>query len=110
MNLIPERLIEMRKALGINKTEAATMLNMSAMGYGRYERGERTPSYQTLCYIADKFNTSAEYLCGISDVSVSESITVHSNENPDLFILVERLKKSPDDITRRLLEYLEYET
>ncbi|MBQ9644600.1 MAG: helix-turn-helix transcriptional regulator [Lachnospiraceae bacterium] len=38
--------------LGITRAEAARRLNMSAMGYGRYEKGERTPSYQTVSYIA----------------------------------------------------------
>jgi transcriptional regulator with XRE-family HTH domain len=55
MNFIPERLISVREALGINKAEAARMLNLSAMGYGRYEKGEREPSYQMVNYIAQTF-------------------------------------------------------
>ena len=41
MNFVPERLINLRNSFGINKAEAARRLNMSAMGYGRYEKGER---------------------------------------------------------------------
>ena len=36
MEFIPERLIELRTELGITRAEAASRLNMSAMGYGRY--------------------------------------------------------------------------
>ena len=42
--LIPERLIKSRKLLGLNKAEAARLLNLSKMGYDRYESGERSPS------------------------------------------------------------------
>lgn len=45
MNFCPERLIQLRTSLNINKAEAARQLNISAMAYGRYERGEREPSY-----------------------------------------------------------------
>ena len=52
MNFCPERLIQLRTSLNINKAEAARQLNISAMAYGRYERGEREPSYQSACFIA----------------------------------------------------------
>ena len=45
MHFCPERLIQVRESLHINKAEAARRLNLSAMAYGRYERGEREPSY-----------------------------------------------------------------
>ena len=57
MNFCPDRLIKIRTELGITKSEAARQLNMSAMGYGRYENGDRTPSYQTISFIAQKFGT-----------------------------------------------------
>ena len=67
MNFIPERLIALRQSLGISKAAAARMLNMSAMGYGRYENGERVPSYQTVAFIAQVFHSSVEYLYGATD-------------------------------------------
>ena len=62
MHFIPERLISLRQSLGINKAEAARRLNISAMGYGRYESGEREPSYQTVAFIAQTLGSSIEYL------------------------------------------------
>ena len=67
MKFVPERLVALRTAQGITRAEAARQLNMSAMGYGRYEKGERTPSFQTVSYIAQYFNTSTDYLYGLSD-------------------------------------------
>lgn len=107
MNLLPNRLILAREALGINKAEAARRLNMSAMGYGRYEKGERVPSYQTICFIANAFETTPEYLCGETDVSKAMSITVNFSENPDLFLMVEKMKSSSSDMLKRLLVYME---
>ena len=39
MNFQPERLLQLRTSLNINKAEAARRLNISAMAYGRYEKG-----------------------------------------------------------------------
>ena len=62
MNFYPERLIEVRTSLKITKAEAARRLNISAMAYGRYEKGEREPSYQSVCYIAQTFNCNIDFL------------------------------------------------
>lgn len=107
MNFIPERLISAREALGINKAEAARRLNMSAMGYGRYEKGDRVPSFQTISFIAQKFNTSVDYLCGESGEPTVAAITITSNDNPELFELVQKINCSPEDTVKRLLAYLD---
>ena len=67
MHFYPERLQQVRAALKITKAEAARRLNISAMAYGRYEKGEREPSYQSVCYIAQTFHCNPDYLYGLSD-------------------------------------------
>ena len=62
MHFCPERLIQVRESLHINKAEAARRLNLSAMAYGRYERGEREPSYQYAFYIAYTFHCNLDFL------------------------------------------------
>ena len=104
MNFIPERLISLRKSLGITKAEAARRLNMSAMGYGRYENGEREPSYQTVGYIAQTFHSSIDYLYGLSDEPDSVILTISKNEEPDLFFLVQSARKN-SDLRKRLTAY-----
>ena len=64
MKFQPERLIQLRNTLNINKAEAARRLNISPMVYGRYENGQREPSYPTVGFIAQTFNCNIDYLYG----------------------------------------------
>lgn len=105
MNFMPERLTGLRESMGMNKAEAARKLNMSAMGYGRYEKGEREPSYQTVCYIAQTFGTTVDYLYGINDQISPTVITINSADDPELFSLIQAYKTDPDTASR-LLAYL----
>ena len=104
MHFIPERLISLRQSLGINKAEAARRLNMSAMGYGRYESGEREPSYQTVAFIAQTFNTSVEYLYGDTDDKNATVLTISSKDEPALFLLVQSIRNDKH-MLERLLAY-----
>lgn len=104
MHFIPERLISLRKSLGINKAEAARRLNMSAMGYGRYENGDREPSYQTVSFIAQTFHSSIEYLYGTSDNKDASIVTISSNDEPELFLLVQSARND-SNLLKRLLAY-----
>ncbi len=104
MKFKAERLIQIREKLGMNKAEAARKLNMSAMGYGRYENGQREPSFQTVCFIASKFNTTSDYLYGLTDDPSPSTITISSSENPELFSFVNSLQKDKD-LEKRLLTY-----
>lgn len=106
MKFQPERLIVLRTAQGITRAEAARRLNMSAMGYGRYEKGERTPSYQTVSFMAQFYNTSTDYLYGLSDDNSALSITIRSADDPELFLLVQTVQDNKDMISR-LLAYAE---
>jgi transcriptional regulator with XRE-family HTH domain len=107
MNFIPERLISVRESLGINKATAARMLNLSAMGYGRYEKGEREPSYQVVNYMAQTFNTSVDYLYGLSDEMKIRSTMVSEKDEPDLFLLIELARKD-ENLLPRLLKYTKH--
>ena len=104
MKFKAERLIQIREQLGINKAEAARKLNMSAMGYGRYENGQREPSFQTVCFIASTFGTTSDYLYGLTDDSSSSTITISSSESPELFSFVNSLQKDRD-LEKKLLAY-----
>ncbi len=106
MTFRPERLMLVREQLGINKAEAARRLNMSAMGYGRYENGQREPSFQTVSFIASTFNTTPEFLYGMVEDPSASIITISSIDQPELFSLVKSLQEDKS-LERRLLAYLE---
>ncbi len=88
----------------INKAEAARRLNMFAMGYGRYENGEREPSFQTVSFIAQTFNSSTDYLYGLSENRKSITVTVSSEDEPELFMLIESARND-EKLLKRLLAY-----
>lgn len=104
MKFQPEKLISLRKELGITKAEAARRLNMSAMGYGRYENGEREPSFQTVSFIAQTFETTTDYLYGLTDNSQSDALVISHGKEPELFTLVNACKNN-DVLTKRMLTY-----
>ena len=104
MTFQPERLVQLRTSLHINKAEAARRLNISAMAYGRYEKGEREPSYQTVCFIAQTFHCNVDFLYGISDEMHTDYITVSSAESPELYSLILELKGN-HDMEKRILAY-----
>lgn len=99
-----KRLISIREQLGINKAEAARRLNMSAMGYGRYEKGEREPSFQTVSYIAESFGTTTDYLYSLSDNPYASTITISASEDQELFMLIEHMRND-SDFADRVFEY-----
>ena len=104
-HLLPERLIAIREKNGLNKAEAARLLNLSKMGYGRYESGERSPSPQMLEVIAQKLHTSVAYLTGASSSPREQCIVVSKKENPSLFLLVKEMQSCDERTIRRLMEY-----
>ena len=104
MNFCPERLVNVRTSLNINKAEAARRLNISAMAYGRYEKGEREPSYQSVRFIADTFHCNIDYLYGISDEMLSDYLIVSRAESPELYSLILEMQKN-DNFKERIIKY-----
>lgn len=103
--LLSERIKSARENTGITKAEAARRLNLSKIGYCRYEYGERTPSIQTLEVIARCFNTSVDYLTGETDDMKPDCFVISKKENPIMFELVNSLQNSDDESVKRLLAY-----
>jgi transcriptional regulator with XRE-family HTH domain len=103
--LISERIKKARENLGITMAEASRRLNLSKIGYCRYEYGERTPSSQTLDVIARCFNTSVDYLTGKTDDMSPDKIVISKENEPELFGLIESCRNSEPDTINRLLEY-----
>lgn len=102
---LSERIKIARENIGITKAEAARRLNLSKIGYCRYEYGERTPSIQTLEVIARCFNTSIDYLTGKSDDITPDQVIISKKDNSIIFELVTSLQNENDESLRRLLAY-----
>ena len=61
------RLKELRTSRNLTQRQVYESVHMSALGYQRYEYGEREPAFQNLIALADFFDVSLDYLVGRSD-------------------------------------------
>lgn len=102
---VPERLILIREKLGISKAEAARRVGLSKMGYGRYESGERIPSVQTIEVMAQKLNTSVDYLMGKTDDPGPDQVVIRKADDSDMFEFISYYKKD-EEFKKRIKHYL----
>lgn len=68
MATLAERLVQLRKARGLNQRELAQALCVSPGAVGLWETGSRFPSPELLEKIADYFGVTIDYLLGRSDI------------------------------------------
>lgn len=62
-----ERLKAIRISRNLTQKQVYESVGMSALGYQRYEYGDREPAFKNLLALADFFDVSLDYLCGRSD-------------------------------------------
>lgn len=105
MSFSSSRLKAIRESLGINKAEAARRMHMTAMGYGRYESGERVPSFQSIQYMALHLGTSYAYLFCETDDPSPDQVLISQDKNPVLFELTVELSKEDSYMQQRMLAY-----
>lgn len=66
MATFADRLKELRQERKLTQSDLANMLGIGRSAVAMYERGQRIPRYKTICFLADFFNVSADYLIGKS--------------------------------------------
>jgi transcriptional regulator with XRE-family HTH domain len=59
-----KRLKELRKRNNLSRRELAEVADLSTSSVNMYERGERSPTLETLDKLASFFNVSTDYLLG----------------------------------------------
>ena len=103
--LIPDRLRAIREKRGMTMAEAARRLNLSKIGYSRYEYGDRAPSFQTVSLIAQCFGTSVDYLVGNTDNMLPDHLVVYKEDTPILFEIVHDLSYKDEAFLKRVRAY-----
>lgn len=63
-----QRIRDLREDKDLNQTQIATMLGMSQTGYSKYETGENDIPTTILIKLAVFYNTSVDYLLGLTDI------------------------------------------
>lgn len=67
LSVFSERLKEQRQNSGKKQTEVAALLGVQLRSYQAYEEGAREPNYEKLVLLAKYFQTSTDYLLGVTD-------------------------------------------
>ncbi len=74
ISMFPYRLKQLRENLSMTQEELAKMLNLTQSTVAYYESGRKMPTLENAIIIAKIFNTSLDYLVGVSDCQTFENI------------------------------------
>ena len=110
---IAERLRKMRLQKDLNQKSVALYVPISEDSVSAYERGVRQPSLDTVCKLADLYQTSTDYLLGRTGVEVPYPKTLQEmyeltpgeldlvSDMVRMIILAEKDRVNSQNITRK---------
>ena len=82
------RLKQLRTKKQLSQEELAKELGVSKSAIGMYERGKRTPPYESLEEIADYFNVDMDFLMGRTDYTTRiEKMDLNEAPDPDFEVV-----------------------
>lgn len=68
MEKLTERIRTLRENSHLTQRQLADYLGLRQQTYSRYERGELIPSLASMAALADFYDTSVDFLVGLTDV------------------------------------------
>lgn len=88
LSVFAERLRNLRNELGISQTEFVDGIGITASSLSAYEKNSKIPSIGVVKKIAEKYNVSIDWLCGLSeDKQINQEIKTYS----DLFKVLRKI-------------------
>lgn len=78
-----ETLRRLRESVGLKQEDLSKELYCSVAALSNYEKGYRTPGYQTLISLADYFDVPIDYLLGIADTANNHLESINNIEKDD---------------------------
>ncbi|MEC3695512.1 MULTISPECIES: helix-turn-helix domain-containing protein [Bacillus subtilis group] len=109
--MLPKRLKQRRKDLGLTQTQLAEKVNTKKTTISNYETGYSTPSNEMLSDLADALQTTADYLLGRTD---NDSMTVKTPDAPDLIndpdlqIAFKEAADFSEEARRQTIDFINY--
>ncbi|MCD8239375.1 MAG: helix-turn-helix domain-containing protein [Clostridiales bacterium] len=94
MQSFSKRLTKLRKERDLTQAECAKLNHLQRSTYAGYEIEDKTPSFETLCLLANFFGVTTDYLLGISNVRTHNDAVFINNSNN----FVERYEKLPNEL------------
>lgn len=80
MNKFPERLISLRKEHQMTQTDLAKLIGKQRSTVSGYETEGKQPDFDTLCFLAEHFGVTVDYLLG-RDAERRHADVVFRNDN-----------------------------
>lgn len=100
------RLRSLRDEVGITQQELADKLFLTQKTINSYETGRTQPNIETLCKIADIFDTSVDYLIGNSDVRYSYFLADDKNLKEKEKFLLKHFRKLSEETQDNFLHLI----
>ena len=100
--MLPKRLKQVRRGLGIRQEEVSQFLSVKRQTYSAYERGVSTPDSITLKKLADYFGVSVEVF--FHDPEQDDSLILQEQQ---LLMLARKASIIPKDRRERLIRNFE---
>lgn len=95
-----EQLQQLRKSRGLTQDDLAEILGISLSSYQKYERDAISPSYETLCKIADFYHVTTDYLLGRESATDPFDMLQLPEDQKSV---MERFASFPDDVRAIIL-------
>ncbi len=96
-----EQLQQLRKSRGLTQDDLAEILGISLSSYQKYERDAISPSYETLCKIADFYHVTTDYLLGREPATDPFDMLQLPEDQKSV---MERFASFPDDVRTIILD------
>ena len=106
-NIISIRIKELRTSLKLTQKDFASSLNISTVSVSSYETGAKNPSLEIVISIAQKYNVSLDWLCGLSE---NKSLEKELSTYTDLAKEILFLKKQTYQNSNSYLIYSKFDT
>lgn len=107
-----DRLAGLRKESGLNQKEFADSLGIEASKYNKWENGKNSPDFETVCWFADHFGTTTDFLLGRTDARNPENKAQMDNlglsETSIVLLKSKKLNMVMEDDTRTLKQIVDY--
>ena len=105
LSVFAERLRNLRNELGISQTEFVDGIGITASSLSAYEKNSKIPSIGVVKKIAEKYNVSIDWLCGLSeDKQINQEIKTYS----DLFKMLRKINNVSENFCRFEGDFYEY--
>ena len=109
MLLMKEQLQKLRKSKNLTQEDLAEVLEISLSSYQKYERDVISPSYDTLCKIADFYGVTTDYLLGrkIGEPETIDKLVGEFNMSALEKEILDNYLSLPSDMRCDLMEFLQ---